>query len=349
MNYYNKEVLRSSTLQGYVTAVNTLLQLRGYKQPTELSNPSNMPGIIINNLIKEETVASQRSPLDTTIFAELQQAASSSHSHDSDQNLLFDMLTLPRFIGPRISEYAQTTQEKIDYHVNLSRTCVIKAFTANDFVFNNKNGHILKKINNSILNMATSVQITWRIQKNRLNGQKIKLSMDTKNPALCPVRGMIRMVMRATRLGQPDNMPVACYRIKKAPLLYITGSRIATLVCKAVKKVQPTTLPDDLKKYSAHSLRVWACVLLDEVGMSPSFIQKGLRWLGDSFKMYLHDTKAIQDKHLAALQTASSDIMALISTHPDDIVCLTATMSDLNVPNNIVKDKQMGAYIDKMD
>jgi hypothetical protein len=28
---------------------------------------------------------------------------------------------------------------------------------------------------------------------------------------------------------------------------------------------------------------------------------------------------------------------------------LTATMSDLNVPNDIVKDDQMGAYIDEMD
>jgi hypothetical protein len=76
-----------------------------------------MPYIIINNLIKEETVASQRSPLDSTIFAELQRAASLSHSHNSDRNLLFDMLTLSRFIGPRISEYAQTTQDKVDYNV----------------------------------------------------------------------------------------------------------------------------------------------------------------------------------------------------------------------------------------
>jgi hypothetical protein len=101
--------------------------------------------------------------------------------------------------------------------------------------------------------------------------------------------------------------------------------------------------------HSAYSLHVWACVLLDEAGMSPSFIQKCLRWLGDLFKMYLHDTKAIQDKHLAALQLASSDIMALICTPLYDIVCLTATMSNLNVPNNIVKDNQMGACIDEMD
>jgi hypothetical protein len=136
---------------------------------------------------------------------------------------------------------------------------------------------------------------------------------------------------------------------KKALLLFITGSRIATLLCKVVKKVRPSTSADDLKKYSAHSLRVWACVLLGEAGMSPSFIQKHLRWLGDLFKMYLHDTKAIQDKHLAALQSASSDIMALVCTPPNNVVCLTATMSDLNVPRDIIKDDQMGVYIDEMD
>jgi hypothetical protein len=308
-----------------------------------------MPGIINNNLIKEETIASQRSPLDSAIFAELQRVASSSHSHDSDQNLLFDMLALSHFIGPRISKYAQNTQDKVDNHVYLSGTRVIKVFTANDFIFYNKSGHVVKKINDSTLDLATSVQITWHIQKNHQNGQKIKLSANTKNPAICPVRGALRMVRRASHLGQPDDMPVACYRTKKAPLLYITGSRIATLLRETVKKEQPSTSANNLKKYSTHSLRVWACVLLDEAGMSPSFIQKRLRWLGDSFKMYLRDTKAIQDKHLTALQSASSDVMALIGTPPDDIVRLTATMSDLNVPNDIIEENQMGAYIDEMD
>jgi hypothetical protein len=65
--------------------------------------------------------------------------------------------------------------------------------------------------------------------------------------------------------------------------------------------------------------------------------------------MYLRDTKAIQDKHLAALQLASSDIMALIRTPPDNFVRLTATMCNLNVPSNITKDEQMGVYIDEMD
>jgi hypothetical protein len=97
-----------------------------------------MAGIIINNLIKEKTVTSQLSPLDSTVFAELQRATSSSHSCDSDQNLLFNILTLARFIGPRVSEYAQTTPDKVDYHVYPSGTRVIKAFTANNFVLRQK-------------------------------------------------------------------------------------------------------------------------------------------------------------------------------------------------------------------
>jgi hypothetical protein len=157
------------------------------------------------------------------------------------------------------------------------------------------------------------------------------------------------MVMRAHRLAQLDNMLVACYRTKKVLLLFITGSRIATLLCEAVKKVQPSTLADNLKKCSAHSLHVWACVLLDKGGMSPSFIQKCLRWLGDSFKMYLHDTKAIHDKHLAALHLASANIMVLIHTPPGGVVCLTATMSNLKVLRDVIEDNQMGVYIEKMD
>ncbi len=51
-------------------------------------------------------------------------------------------------------------------------------------------------------------------------------------------------------------------------------------------------------------------------GHVPFLIQKCLWWLGDLFKMYLGDTKAIQDKHLAALQSASANVIALIRTPP---------------------------------
>jgi hypothetical protein len=65
--------------------------------------------------------------------------------------------------------------------------------------------------------------------------------------------------------------------------------------------------------------------------------------------MYLCDTKAIQDKHLAALHLASANIMALIHISRDNIVHVAATMSALYVPSNAVEDNQIGVYIDKMD
>jgi hypothetical protein len=144
-------------------------------------------------------------------------------------------------------------------------------------------------------------------------------------------------------------MPVACCRTKKTPLLYITGTKVATLPHEAVTKIQPSTLADDLNKYSTHSLSVWACILLDEADKSLAFIQKQLCWLGNFFKMHLCNTKAIQDKHLSALHLASSDIMTLINIPAENVAGLTATMSDLDVTNDGTTDDQMGDNIDEMD
>jgi hypothetical protein len=83
-------------------------------------------------------------------------------------------------------------------------------------------------------------------------------------------------------------------RQKKGKVIYLTGNKIAKLLWKAIKKVRPNTIPDKLKRYSAHSLKVWACILLDEAGKLPDCIKKRLRWLGDYSRMYLRDTAIIQ-------------------------------------------------------
>ena len=75
----------------------------------------------------------------------------------------------------------------------------------------------------------------------------------------------------------------------------MTGSRIAGLLQKAVKSVYPNISKSDLSRYSAHSFRVWACVLLDKMGKSPEYIKKRLLWLGETFRTYLRDTIALND------------------------------------------------------
>ena len=76
------------------------------------------------------------------------------------------MTCLGRFIGPRVSEYAQTSSKKVDYHTYPLGNKVIKEFTANDFVFFDEAGNTLELRDDSCLDQAHKVKITWRIQKN---------------------------------------------------------------------------------------------------------------------------------------------------------------------------------------
>jgi hypothetical protein len=86
----------------------------------------------------------------------------------------------------------------------------------------------------------------------------------------------MRLVLRAKWLNQPDDMPVVVYKTKKGKVIYLTGNKIAKLLQKAVKEVWPDTTLDKLKRYSAHSMRVWACVLLNEAGKLSDYIKKRL-------------------------------------------------------------------------
>jgi hypothetical protein len=199
-----------------------------------------------------------------------------------------------------VSEYAQTTDKNVDYHVYPSRKQVIKAFTANDFQFFDKNSQVITELSDTSIKVVDRVRITWHIQKNCQNNQTVTLLSDKTNTAICPVLAALRLVFRAHCLSQPDSMPVACYS-KKDSLIYITGIRIAVLFRAAARAVHPTITKENEQQYSAHSLQVWACVLLNEAGKLPNYIKKRLCWMGDSFRMYLCGTRIIQDQHHEAL------------------------------------------------
>ena len=53
VNFRNKDSLRSNTIKGYATGINSLFTLQSMEAPIVLSDPNNMVGILINNLIKE--------------------------------------------------------------------------------------------------------------------------------------------------------------------------------------------------------------------------------------------------------------------------------------------------------
>ena len=135
------------------------------KEPIVLSDPNNMAGNLINNLIKEEDIARQRSPLNSNIYGEMLRRSNTSLLLDSEQRTLFDVSTIGHYLGPRMSECAQTTDTKVDYHVYPSGRKVIKAFIANDFQFIDVTGQVITELSDASIDVVDRVRITWRIQK----------------------------------------------------------------------------------------------------------------------------------------------------------------------------------------
>jgi hypothetical protein len=131
--------------------VNYLFKLRRFSPPADLSDPNNMTAILLNNMLREEDIARQRALLNNKIFAKLRQTATASKCKDSVSDLLFDAVALGCYIGPRLSKYTQTTQDKVNHNTYPSGTTVIKAFVANNFIFYNERKRIIKELNKDSL------------------------------------------------------------------------------------------------------------------------------------------------------------------------------------------------------
>ena len=65
------------------------------------------------------------------------------------------------------------------------------------------------------------------------------------------------------------------------------------------KSVYSITNKNDLKRFTAHSLRVGACVALHMAGAKTLDIKNRLRWKSDSFLTYLRDMPQLGDNHNA--------------------------------------------------
>jgi hypothetical protein len=54
---------------------------------------------------------------------------------------------------------------------------------------------------------------------------------------------------------------------------YLTANKISEVLQSVAKTCHPDLSRDEIMRFSSHSIRVWAVVLLDEAGMNPNFIK----------------------------------------------------------------------------
>jgi hypothetical protein len=113
---------------------------------------------------------------------------------------------------------------------------------------------------------------------------------------------------------------------------YLTGGKIADVLQPVAKAVHLDISADKIKRFSNHLGRVWALVLLDEARMTPDFMTSHVRWMEDSYKLYLCNTLVLQHKHVNALKNESNEVMKLLGCNRDIL------------PNIVPVDDEMEEY-----
>ena len=223
-----------------------------------------------------------------------------------------DWLIMGLQSGFRKSEWAQDLallRKTKDVQRNVDGTA--KAFIRKDLTFRGPGERRITRLTMTSLATAVSVGTTWRYQKNGDNGQEMTYVRDTENPRHCYVSAARRIVKRALALQIPEDMPmgVFCtYRTQQGSrvikeVVHFDDSNINKVLREAAGEVYNITDPEELKKFTAHSSRVGACVLLHAAGKDPEYIKYRLRWRSDSWKVYLRNVTALAVQHLQALRT----------------------------------------------
>ena len=330
-NLIISENCRSATARGYLEAINELFTCRHFEIPANLSNPENYSAKLIDNWQREEDIARQRNPITAEILAWLIKEAKKAPP-DSEIVVVAEWFCLIKIIGCRGCEYAQNTQTKVEVHVYPSGKRVTKAFIRKDWIFYDSKGRRITKHGIHMLKHLGKLKVTWRIQKNRRNGQSISIVAEYLNIDISAVHAAYKIFLRSIRLGQKEDEPMGIF-VNKGEKRYLTTNKIAQVLQKAARAAHPTWTEDEVKRISSHSGRVWALVLLSEAGESPDFMKKRLRWEGESYRLYLRDTAAIQDRHRKAVDKASAEVLRLLGQN------LAAT------PTDTPEEANVGNYI----
>ena len=107
----------------------------------------------------------------------------------------------------------------------------------------------------------------------------------------------MRIRARAICLGVPPHLPIAVFQNPTGSSQYIDDFHVTHMLQSLVKTIYNITNSNDLARFTTHSLRVGACVLLHETGQTPDFITARLRWRSDTYLMYLRNTPKLANLH----------------------------------------------------
>ena len=297
--------------------------LRYLQAAAELSIPSNMmnPCIdvtgkqsrfikdILHEVKRWEIMPNRQEPVTKEIIEYAIKKGKNSNGANPHNlyTALGDWLILGHQSGFRRREWAQD-RTYLKKHKDVQRNIdgSPAAFVMNDWEFRSKDNKRLNHSSDRQISHANMINVKWRFQKNNDNGQIISYVEDNKNPVFCYVRAAKRIRARAITLQHPHDKPLAIFRDNKKThnIIYIDDIHIKNVLQEAAKSVYNISKKEDLQRFSSHSIRVGACVLLHSQNISTEDIKFRLRWRSDAFRMYLRNITQLAERHRDAVARA---------------------------------------------
>ncbi len=110
----------------------------------------------------------------------------------------------------------------------------------------------------------------------------------------------------------PPNTPLAVFNNSTCHSQFLDDFHVTYKLQQIARSVYNITNPDDLTRFSSHSIKVGACVLLHETNQSPDFMKACLCWRSDAYLMYLRNTEKLAMLHNKAVH--ESDVDNIIPT-----------------------------------
>ena len=276
---------------------------------------------IINEVIRHEMIPDKREPHTLAMQQWLRSNATASQQPDSIISAIADWGVLGLVLGPRISEWGQDEGHTNPYQPKLTPLGHTYAFTWPDFAIR-RNGNTRTSTEAALalpISEIESVTVTFTWQKNANHGEKKLMVKNDASPDLCPVRAALSILRRFDHLfgASHTTLPLAIYRDPLGSIKTITGRDVADALRRAAQQVyniDPKTQQGktDLARWSSHSLRVGACVLLHVNGFTSAEIQFLLRWKSDAFTQYLRNLGTLSRKQNAALTHTNQSMPNLL-------------------------------------
>ena len=312
--------IRLSTIKLYISAAASLVQLLGESsadprkhEGTDKTHP--ILASIFAEYERWEKQPNRREPLTLEMLSAVERRAATTTCKSVTTSLLpalCDWFECGLYAGFRLSEWAQDSTHSDVTSPALNLFGDPTALCLPDVTFattNNKKVTALAALQHPPAHIV-KCWITFRTQKNGDHGEK---KLFTQNPGgRSFVHAMLRIIRRFVELRGPSDVttPLALYRCTKTKTAkFITSTDIEYTLQTAAIDVYGLDIKKDaaaLKLWSAHSIRVGACVILHVCGCTDAQIQFFLRWRSRAFMVYLRNVAALSNVQNSTMNKAEA-------------------------------------------